>query len=115
MVPPGHSSKLTLGDGHADGVINPADAFAGNAGGDDVICDRVHGMEKLDLKTAAGLPGAAVGPTEFAVNIGEGIPTMAIGKHEPGEGLNEELLSDLETACREGVRRLIGAGQNGGG
>ena len=74
-----------LGDGHADGVINPADALAGNASGDDVIDDRVDGTEKLDLKTAAGLPGAAVGPAEFAVDIGEGMPTMAIGKNEPGE------------------------------
>ena len=32
-----------------------------------------------------------------------------------GEGLNQELLTDLERACREGVRRLIGAERNGGG
>jgi AcrR family transcriptional regulator len=29
------------------------------------------------------------------------------------EGLNEELLADLESACREGVRRIIGPKRNG--
>lgn len=74
-----------LGQGHADPVINPTHGFPGNAYGDDVVDHRVNGSEEFDLKAAARFPGAAVAPANFAIDVGEAVPTMAIGKDEPGQ------------------------------
>lgn len=70
-----------LGQGDADGVVDPAHFLSGNTCGNDVVDDGVHGPQELNLETAAGLPGAAVAPAQFAVDIGEIVPAMQIGKN----------------------------------
>jgi len=69
-----------LSQGDADGVVNPAHFLSWDASSNDVVDDGVHGAEEFNLEAAAGLPRVAVAPAQFAVDIGEIVPTMQIGK-----------------------------------
>ena len=74
-----------LSESDADGVIDPAHFLSWDACGNYVVDHGVYGTQNFDLETAAGLPGIAVAPAQFAINVGEIVPTMQIGKNEPGE------------------------------
>ena len=74
-----------LSHGDADSVVDPAYFLSRDACGNYVVDDSIYGAQKFNLETATGLPGVAVAPAQFAVDIGEGVPAMCIGKNEPGE------------------------------
>ena len=66
-----------LGQGDANGVVDPAHFLSGDTCGNDVVDDGVHGPQKLNLETAARLPGLAVAPAQFAIDIGEIVPAIS--------------------------------------
>lgn len=74
-----------LGHRDTDGVINPSHFLSWDACGNYVVDDGMHGPENFNLKPASGFPGVAVYPAQFAINIGEVIPAMNIGKNKPGK------------------------------
>ena len=74
-----------LSHGNADSVINPAHFLSRDACGNDVVDDGIDGTQQLNLETAAWFPGVAVAPAQFAIDVGEGVPAMRIGKNQPSE------------------------------
>lgn len=75
-----------LGEGNADGVVDPADFLSRDACGNYVVDDGIYGTQDFNLEAATGLPRVAVTPAHFAIDVGEIVPAMQIGKNEPSEG-----------------------------
>ena len=74
-----------LGEGDADGVVDPPYFLSGDACGNYVVDDGIYGTQDFNLEAAAGLPRVAIAPAQFAVDVGEIVPAMQIGKNEPSE------------------------------
>ncbi len=60
-----------LRHGDADCMINPPHFLSWDACGNYVVDDGIDWTQKLNLETAAGFPGVAVAPAQFAIDIGE--------------------------------------------
>ena len=74
-----------LGESDANGVVDPPYFPSRDACGNYVVDDGIYGTKDFNLEAAAGLPRAAVAPAQFAVDVGEIVPAMQIGKNEPSE------------------------------
>ncbi len=74
-----------LGESRAHGVVNPADAPAGDATGDDVLDFCLERPENFNFQAATWLPGAAFNPKNVSVNVRKGVPTAAIREEVPAE------------------------------
>jgi AcrR family transcriptional regulator len=75
--------------------------------------EHLPSFELLKKKLAQDLGGAPEDHLGVALSLVALINGAAF--MVASEGLNEELLSELETACREAIRRLIRAEHNGSG
>jgi len=65
-----------LGEGDANGVVDPPYFPSGDTCGNYVVDDSIYGTQDFNLEAAAGLPGVAIAPAQFAVDVGEIVPAM---------------------------------------